>query len=74
MILDLLLINVLLICFFFPVLSSESDLNNGLYLVIGVVITAAICLSCSILLILIIMIVCVKNYKKYILNAKLRSQ
>ena len=52
---------------------SESDLNNGLYLVIGIVITAVICLSCSILLILII-ILCVKNYKKNKLNDDMRSQ
>ena len=65
---------------FFPVLSPQSeseyksDFNNGLYLVIGVVMTAAFCLSCNILLILIIMIVCVKNYKKNKLNTELRSQ
>ena len=70
---NLLLINVLLFILLI-VLSSQSDLNNGLYLIIGVLITAAICLSCSILLILIIMIVCVKNYKKCKLNAELRSQ
>ena len=66
-------------CLFSPVLSvssteSQSDLNNGLYLVIGVVMTAVICLSCNILLILIIFIVCVKNYKKNKLNDDLRSQ
>ena len=60
----------------FPVLSSqsESDLNNGLYLVIGIVMSAIICLSSNILLILIIFIVCVKNYKKNKLNDDLRSQ
>ena len=58
----------------FPVLSSESDLNNGLYLIIGIVMTAVICLSCNILLILIIFIVFVKNYKKNKLIAELRSQ
>ena len=58
----------------FLVLSSDSDLYNGLYFIIGVVMTTVVCLSCNILLILIIMIVCVKNYKKNKLIAELRSQ
>ena len=75
--LDLLLINILLMCLFsFQYFQSEyeSDLYNGLYLVIGVVMTAVVCLSCNILLILIVMIVCVKNYKKNEFNDDLRSQ